>query len=76
MSEANESLRWTRNCFAMLPWTTTERRRLEISVAPTKGLTNQHDLALAYSPGVTYACLAIHANPQEAAYLTLYRAPT
>jgi malate dehydrogenase (oxaloacetate-decarboxylating)(NADP+) len=42
----------------------------KISVAPTKGLTNQHDLSLAYSPGVAYACLAIRDNPQEAATLT------
>jgi malate dehydrogenase (oxaloacetate-decarboxylating)(NADP+) len=42
----------------------------KISVTPTKGLTNQHDLALAYSPGVAYACLAIRDNPQEAAMLT------
>src|SRR5215471_2926161 len=42
----------------------------KISVTPTKGLTNQHDLALAYSPGVAYACLAIRENPQEAANLT------
>src|SRR6266480_1565950 len=42
----------------------------KISVTPTKGLTNQHDLALAYSPGVAYACLAIRDNPQEAATLT------
>src|SRR6516164_7270146 len=42
----------------------------KISIAPTKGLTNQHDLSLAYSPGVAYACLAIRDNPQEAANLT------
>jgi malate dehydrogenase (oxaloacetate-decarboxylating)(NADP+) len=42
----------------------------KISVAPTKVLTNQHDLSLAYSPGVAYACLAIKENPQEAAALT------
>jgi malate dehydrogenase (oxaloacetate-decarboxylating)(NADP+) len=42
----------------------------KISVTPTKGLTNQHDLALAYSPGVAYACLAIRDDPQEAATLT------
>src|SRR5262245_58841425 len=42
----------------------------KISVTPTKGLTNQHDLALAYSPGVAYACLAIRDNPQQAATLT------
>jgi malate dehydrogenase (oxaloacetate-decarboxylating)(NADP+) len=42
----------------------------KISVTPTKGLTNQHDLALAYSPGVAYACLAIKDDPQQAATLT------
>ena len=30
----------------------------KISVVPTKALTNQQDLSLAYSPGVAYACLA------------------
>jgi len=42
----------------------------KISIAPTKGLLNQRDLALAYSPGVAYACLAIAENPAEAANLT------
>ncbi len=42
----------------------------KIAVTPTKGLTNQRDLALAYSPGVAYACKAIEANPAEAARLT------
>src|SRR5215467_3666590 len=42
----------------------------KISIAPTKGLTNQHDLSLAYSPGVAYACLAIRDDPQQAASLT------
>jgi malate dehydrogenase (oxaloacetate-decarboxylating)(NADP+) len=42
----------------------------KISVSPTKGLTNQHDLSLAYSPGVAYACLAIRDDPREAAALT------
>jgi malate dehydrogenase (oxaloacetate-decarboxylating)(NADP+) len=42
----------------------------KISVVPTKGLTNQRDLALAYSPGVAYACKAIEADPAEAARLT------
>ena len=31
---------------------------------------NQRDLALAYSPGVAYACLAIRDDPNEAATLT------
>src|SRR6516162_6841270 len=38
----------------------------KISVVPTKGMTNQRDLALAYSPGVAAACEAIAANPDEA----------
>ena len=42
----------------------------KISVVPTKGLTNQRDLALAYSPGVAFACKAIEANPARAAQLT------
>jgi malate dehydrogenase (oxaloacetate-decarboxylating)(NADP+) len=42
----------------------------KISVTPTKSLVNQRDLALAYSPGVAYACLAIQDDPNEAASLT------
>ena len=42
----------------------------KISVQPTKGLTNQLDLSLAYSPGVAYACTAIQLDPAEAATLT------
>ncbi len=40
--------------------------RGKISVVPTKGLTNQRDLALAYSPGVAAACDAIVADPGSA----------
>src|SRR6478672_289541 len=42
----------------------------KISVVPTKGMTNQHDLALAYSPGVAAACTAIAEDPEQARYLT------
>jgi malate dehydrogenase (oxaloacetate-decarboxylating)(NADP+) len=42
----------------------------KISVVPTKGLTNQRDLALAYSPGVAAACNAIAADPAAASELT------
>jgi malate dehydrogenase (oxaloacetate-decarboxylating)(NADP+) len=42
----------------------------KISVTPTKGLTNQLDLSLAYSPGVAYACTAIAEDPGQAAWLT------
>jgi len=39
--------------------------RGKISVVPTKSLTNQRDLALAYSPGVAAACEAIAADPEQ-----------
>ncbi|AYR21808.1 NADP-dependent malic enzyme [Alcaligenes faecalis] len=39
----------------------------KISVVPTKTLANQDDLSLAYSPGVASACMAIHAEGEEAA---------
>jgi malate dehydrogenase (oxaloacetate-decarboxylating)(NADP+) len=42
----------------------------KLEIAATKPLGNQHDLALAYSPGVAAACEAIAANPAEAAELT------
>ncbi len=42
----------------------------KISVTPTKALTNQSDLSLAYSPGVAAACNAIVDDPAEAANLT------
>ncbi|MDA0237108.1 MAG: NADP-dependent malic enzyme, partial [Proteobacteria bacterium] len=42
----------------------------KISVVPTKVLSNQRDLALAYSPGVAYACKAIEADPSLAAKYT------
>ncbi len=44
--------------------------RGKISVTPTKPLSNQRDLSLAYSPGVAYACLAIQEDPQLAADFT------
>jgi len=42
----------------------------KISVLPTKQLTNQRDLALAYSPGVAAACEEIVRDPREALNLT------
>ena len=42
----------------------------KISVMPTKALSNQHDLALAYSPGVAYACDAIVEDSKNAALYT------
>ena len=38
----------------------------KISVTPTKQLTNQRDLALAYSPGVAAACEEIVTDPTNA----------
>ena len=42
----------------------------KISVTPTKQLSNQHDLALAYTPGVAAACDEIVRDPAEARNLT------
>ena len=42
----------------------------KISVQPTKDMSTQRDLALAYSPGVAAACMAIHHAPDEAFSLT------
>jgi malate dehydrogenase (oxaloacetate-decarboxylating)(NADP+) len=38
----------------------------KVAIAPTKQLTNQRDLALAYSPGVAAACEEIVADPGNA----------
>jgi malate dehydrogenase (oxaloacetate-decarboxylating)(NADP+) len=42
----------------------------KISILPTKQLTNQRDLALAYSPGVAAACEEIKRDPACAALYT------
>ncbi|MBS1209849.1 MAG: NADP-dependent malic enzyme [Proteobacteria bacterium] len=42
----------------------------KIAVVPTKALTNQRDLSLAYSPGVAAACDAIVADPATASLYT------
>ncbi|MFD0724234.1 NADP-dependent malic enzyme [Lysobacter brunescens] len=42
----------------------------KIKVAPTKPLVTQRDLALAYSPGVAYACEAIVEDPNAASQMT------
>ncbi len=44
--------------------------RGKIAISPTKPLSNQRDLSLAYSPGVAYACLAIEEDPSLAAEYT------
>ncbi|WP_250534654.1 NADP-dependent malic enzyme [Caballeronia sp. AZ10_KS36] len=42
----------------------------KIAIAPTKQMINQRDLALAYSPGVAFACEAIVEDPLNAARFT------
>ena len=42
----------------------------KIKVTPTKPMLTQRDLALAYSPGVAYACEAIVEDPNAASELT------
>lgn len=37
----------------------------KIEVVPTKETKTQRDLGLAYSPGVAYPCMDIHANPED-----------
>ncbi len=44
--------------------------RGKVSVTPTKPLSNQRDLSLAYSPGVAYPCLDIERDPSLAAEFT------
>ena len=42
----------------------------KISVTPTKGLLNQYDLSLAYTPGVAAACELIVSDPAQARNMT------
>src|SRR5688572_1433183 len=42
----------------------------KLSILPTKQLTNQRDLALAYSPGVAAACEEIQLDPANAVLYT------
>ncbi len=44
--------------------------RGKLSIQPTKPLSNQRDLALAYSPGVAHPCHKIAEDPQVAAEYT------
>ena len=48
-----------------------EPRPGKLEISATKPLANQRDLALAYSPGVAFACEAIKADPREADTLTI-----
>lgn len=44
--------------------------RGKLAIQPTKPLSNQRDLALAYSPGVAFPCEEISADPSKAAEYT------
>ena len=43
-----------------------EGRPGKLQITPTKPLTTQRDLSLAYSPGVAVPCLRIHEDPSKA----------
>ena len=64
LSQAEQALREAAREYHRLP------TRGKISVTPTKPLSNQRDLSLAYSPGVAYPCLDIQADPSLAAQYT------
>ena len=64
LSPAEQALREAAREYHRLP------TRGKISVTPTKPLSNQRDLSLAYSPGVAYPCLDIQADPSLAAEYT------
>ncbi|MFN3617057.1 MAG: NADP-dependent malic enzyme [Aquabacterium sp.] len=64
LSDAEQSLRDAALEFHRQP------TRGKVSVTPTKPLSNQRDLSLAYSPGVAYPCLAIERDPTLAAEYT------
>ncbi|MEO1649527.1 MAG: NADP-dependent malic enzyme, partial [Pseudomonadota bacterium] len=42
----------------------------KIEIRATKPVANQSDLALAYSPGVAHACMAIADDPSQVSKLT------
>jgi malate dehydrogenase (oxaloacetate-decarboxylating)(NADP+) len=64
LSPAEQALREAARDYHRLP------TRGKISITPTKPLSNQRDLSLAYSPGVAYPCLDIEADPTLAAEYT------
>lgn len=64
LTEAESALRTAALEYHSLP------TKGKISIKPTKPLSNQRDLSLAYSPGVAYACLDIYEDPSKAADYT------
>ena len=65
MSSHSEELQAAALAYHRLP------RPGKLEIQAIKPLANQRDLALAYSPGVAAACMAIAADPAEAASLTI-----
>src|ERR1700704_6665549 len=65
MSSYSEDLHSSALAYHRLP------RPGKLEIQAIKPLANQRDLALAYSPGVAAACLAISADPSQAAELTI-----
>jgi malate dehydrogenase (oxaloacetate-decarboxylating)(NADP+) len=64
MSNLSDDLKTSALAYHRLP------RPGKLEIQATKPLGSQHDLALAYSPGVASACEAIVADPTEASSLT------
>jgi malate dehydrogenase (oxaloacetate-decarboxylating)(NADP+) len=64
LSQAEQALREAAREYHRLP------TRGKISITPTKPLSNQRDLSLAYSPGVAYPCLDIQRDPSLAVEYT------
>ena len=60
LSQAEQALREAAREYHRFP------TRGKTSITPTKPLSNQRDLSLAYSPGVAYPCLDIQADPLKA----------
>ena len=48
----------------------SDHRPGKLQVSPTKPMSNQRDLSLAYSPGVAFPCMRIKENPADAAKYT------
>ena len=64
LSPAEQALRDAAREYHRMP------TRGKVSVTPTKPLSNQRDLSLAYSPGVAYPCLDIERDPALASEYT------
>ena len=65
MSSYSDDLRDAALAYHRLP------RPGKLEIQAIKPLANQRDLALAYSPGVAAACMAIANDPSQAASLTI-----